>query len=201
MPASTPTPLHNSLVIRHGWLQGDLPQGLRHSASPNYNQRPADTPPRLIVLHNISLPPAQFGGGYIEAFFQNQLDATVHPYFESIKDLKVSAHVLVLRSGEVIQFVSFDERAWHAGRSSYLGKNECNDYSIGIELEGTDDQPFTDAQYDALRHVLYSIQQHYPHTRHHLSGHSDIAPGRKTDPGKHLDWQRVRRALAALHAA
>lgn len=181
--------------IQQGWLQG-----VRHIASPNFNQRPAGCTPRLVVLHNISLPPAQFGGGYIEAFFQNQLDTKAHPYFETIKDLKVSAHLLILRSGEIIQFVSFDQRAWHAGRSSYLGQQECNDYSIGIELEGTDDQAFTDAQYDSLRRVLFSIQQHYPQTRYHLAGHSDIAPGRKTDPGVYLDWQRVRKDLAALHA-
>lgn len=184
-----------SFSIQQGWLQG-----IRHLASPNFNQRPSGCTPRLVVLHNISLPPAQFGGGYIEAFFQNQLDATAHPYFQTIKDLKVSAHLLILRSGEVIQFVSLDQRAWHAGRSSYLGQQECNDYSIGIELEGTDDQAFTDAQYDSLRHVLLSIQQHYPQTRYHLAGHSDIAPGRKTDPGVYLDWQRVRKDLAALHA-
>lgn len=185
---------HDTLVIRQGWLQG-----VRHIPSPNYNQRPASTSPRLIVLHNISLPPAQFGGGHIEAFFQNTLDSSLHPYFATIKDLKVSAHLLVLRTGEIIQFVSFDERAWHAGRSSYLGSTECNDYSIGIELEGTDEQPFSEQQYNALNQVLFSIQQHYPHTRYHLTGHSDIAPGRKTDPGPHLDWQRIRKALAATH--
>lgn len=185
-----------SFNIQQGWLQG-----VRHIASPNYNQRPQGCLPHLIVLHNISLPPAQFGGGYIEAFFQNQLDSSTHPYFETIKDLKVSAHVLILRSGEIVQFVSFDERAWHAGRSSYLGLKECNDYSIGIELEGTDDQAFSDAQYTALNQVLFSIQQHYPQTRYHLTGHSDIAPGRKTDPGSYLDWQRVRKALAASHAS
>lgn len=189
-----PVAPYDTLVIQQGWLQG-----VKHIPSPNYNQRPADNSPRLIVLHNISLPPAQFGGGYIQAFFQNTLDSSIHPYFETIKDLKVSAHVLVLRSGEIIQFVSFNERAWHAGRSSYLGTKECNDYSIGIELEGTDDQAFTDAQYAELNQLLFSIQQHYPQTRYHLTGHSDIAPGRKTDPGPHLDWLRIRKALAATH--
>ena len=192
MPLAT----QDTLVIQQGWLQG-----VTHILSPNYNQRPQGCSPHLIVLHNISLPPAQFGGGYIEAFFQNQLDSSLHPYFETIKDLKVSAHVLVLRTGEMIQFVSFDERAWHAGRSSYLGLKECNDYSIGIELEGTDDQPFSDAQYIALNQLLLSIQQQYPQTQHHLTGHSDIAPGRKTDPGAYLDWQRVRKALAASHTS
>ena len=182
------------LDIQAGWLQG-----VQHIASPNFNQRPTATVPRLIVLHNISLPPAQFGGGYIQDFFQNRLDSTLHPYFQSIKDLKVSAHLLILRSGQIIQFVSFDERAWHAGRSSYLAVPECNDYSIGIELEGTDDQRFTEAQYASVVTAILAIQQCYPATRYHLTGHSDIAPGRKTDPGEHLDWQRIRRALATCH--
>ncbi|XID76124.1 1,6-anhydro-N-acetylmuramyl-L-alanine amidase AmpD [Alkanindiges sp. WGS2144] len=178
-------------------MLGDKVVSIRHVPSPNFNQRPADTLVRLIVLHNISLPPGQFAGNYIEQFFQNQLDPAVHPYFQTIAELKVSAHVLILRSGEVIQFVSFDDRAWHAGRSSYLGVPECNDYSIGIELEGTDDLPFTAAQYQALIPTLRSIQQAYPRTRYHLAGHSDIAPGRKTDPGDHLDWQTIRRYLVS----
>lgn len=183
-----PTPIHA------GWLVS-----ARRVPSPNFNHRPEGAVIRLVVLHNISLPPAQieqdFGGGYIEDFFQNQLDPSLHPYFDIIRDMKVSAHLLILRTGEVVQFVSFDERAWHAGRSCYLGVPECNDYSIGIELEGTDDLPFTDAQYTALTPVLRAIQQAYPHTRNHLAGHSDIAPGRKTDPGRHLDWLRVRASL------
>ena len=112
-------------------------------ASPNFGERPDPNDIHLIVIHNISLPPAQFGGGYIEQFFQNQLDSSIHPYFEEIKDLQVSAHVLITREGKAIQFVSFDDRAWHAGRSCYQGVENCNDFSIGIELEGTDDQPFT----------------------------------------------------------
>lgn len=182
--------------IEQGWLTQ-----ARKVLSPNFNARPTHVQPRLIVLHNISLPPAQFGGGYIEQFFQNELDSSAHPYFETIKDLKVSAHLLILRTGEIIQFVSFDERSWHAGRSSYLGVSECNDYSIGIELEGTDDQPFTDEQYAAVNEAIFAIQQAYPQTRYHLTGHSDIAPGRKTDPGEHLDWQRVRKALADKYKA
>ncbi|RYY77892.1 MAG: 1,6-anhydro-N-acetylmuramyl-L-alanine amidase AmpD [Moraxellaceae bacterium] len=187
-----------------GWLQ--LPQAdrshreaviaVRHVVSPNFNPRPESTSVRLIVLHNISLPPAQFGGGYIEQFFQNRLDASIHPYFQTIHSLKVSAHLLILRSGEIIQLVSFNDRAWHAGRSSYLGVPECNDYSIGIELEGTDDQPFTDTQYVAVNTAIIAIQRVYPQTRQHLAGHSDIAPGRKTDPGPYLDWQRIRQTLA-----
>ncbi len=182
------------MPVRDGWLTT-----ARQVPSPNFNHRPDGSSVRLIVLHNISLPPAHveqdFGGGYVEAFFQNRLDHSQHPYFDLIRDMKVSAHLLILRTGEVLQFVSFDERAWHAGRSSYLGVPECNDYSIGIELEGTDDLPFTDAQYAVLTPVLRAIQQAYPHTCNHLAGHSDIAPGRKTDPGRHLDWVRVRAAL------
>lgn len=189
------------MMNANGWLQPDpcdrhASLSIRHLASPNFNSRPEQAIVRLIVLHNISLPPGQFGGGYIEQFFQNQLDANAHPYFQTIHGLKVSAHLLILRTGEMIQFVSFNDRAWHAGRSSYLGVPECNDYSIGIELEGTDDQPFSDAQYRSLIQAIIRIQQAYPQTRQHLTGHSDIAPGRKTDPGPHLDWQRIRRALA-----
>lgn len=195
---ATATPM---MINTDGWLPQTSPDSnhvipVRHIASPNVNPRPEQTPVRLIVLHNISLPPAQFGGGYIEQFFQNKLDANAHPYFQTIHELKVSAHLLILRTGEMIQFVSFNDRAWHAGRSSYLGVPECNDYSVGIELEGTDDQPFTEAQYTAVIAAILSIQQAYPHTRRHLAGHSDIAPGRKTDPGPYLDWQRIRRALA-----
>lgn len=191
---ATNAPSLPSLSIDAGWLTS-----ARRVHSPNFNHRPAGAAIRLVVLHNISLPPAQFehdfGGGYIEDFFQNQLDHSKHPYFDVIRDMKVSAHLLILRTGEVVQLVSLDERAWHAGRSCYLGVPECNDYSIGIELEGTDDLPFTDAQYAALTPVLRAIQQTYPQTQHHLTGHSDIAPGRKTDPGRHLDWQRVRASL------
>lgn len=171
--------------------QGQLKQA-RQLPSPNFNQRPEGIAPRLIVIHNISLPPSQFGGGYIEQFFQNTLDCSLHPYFKTIEGLKVSAHLLILRTGEIIQLVNFNDRAWHAGRSSYLGVPECNDYSIGIELEGSDDQPFTAAQYDAVIGAIFSIQQAYPHTRYHVTGHSDIAPGRKTDPGDYLDWRLIR---------
>ncbi|HEY4713574.1 MAG TPA: 1,6-anhydro-N-acetylmuramyl-L-alanine amidase AmpD [Aquirhabdus sp.] len=182
----------------------------RQVISPNYNQRPEGASVRLIVLHNISLPPAFSAqdfepavlnhifsnSRYVEDFFQNQLDSTLHPYFDIIKDMQVSAHLLIARSGEIIQFVSFDERAWHAGRSCYLGVVECNDYSIGIELEGADDVPFTEAQYAALAEVIPVIQQTYPDTLNHLAGHSDIAPGRKTDPGEHLNWLRIRSSLS-----
>lgn len=170
--------------------------GARQVPSPNYNQRPEHTEIQLIVIHNISLPPSQFGGGYIEQFFQNQLDWSRHPYFQTIQGMQVSAHLLILRTGEVLQFVNFKERAWHAGRSSYLSKVECNDYSIGIELEGSDDTDFEDIQYQSLVDVVASLQKAYPKTDQHLAGHSDIAPGRKTDPGPHFQWQYFRESLA-----
>ena len=135
--------------------------GARQIPSPNFNQRPEQTEIQLLVIHNISLPPSQFGGGYIEQFFQNQLDWSVHPYFQTIEGMQVSTHLLILRSGEVLQFVNFNDRAWHADRSTYLGKKECNDYSIGIELEGSDDLPFETEQYQALVKVTACLQQHY----------------------------------------
>ena len=172
--------------------------GAKQIPSPNFNQGPEQTELQLIVVHNISLPPSQFGGGYIEQFFQNQLDWSLHPYFQTIEGMQVSAHLLILRSGEVIQFVNFNDRAWHAGRSSYLGKVECNDYSIGIELEGSDDLPFEAVQYDSLAEVVATLQNAYPKIKQHLAGHSDIAPGRKTDPGIHFNWMEFREKLAKL---
>jgi len=174
--------------------------GARQVPSPNYNQRPEHTEIQLVVVHNISLPPSQFGGGYIEQFFQNQLDWSVHPYFQTIKGMQVSTHLLILRSGEVLQFVNFNDRAWHAGRSSYLAKKECNDYSIGIELEGSDDQPFEDVQYNTLAKVITTLQETYPKILQHLAGHSDIAPGRKTDPGPCFDWPKTRALIQQYKA-
>ena len=173
--------------IRDGQLLG-----ARQIPSPNFNQRPEQSDIQLLVIHNISLPPSQFGGGYIEQFFQNQLDWSVHPYFQSLEGMQVSAHLLILRSGEVLQFINFNDRAWHAGRSSYLAKKECNDYSIGIELEGSDELPFEPAQYEALVQVTACLQDHYPKLQQHMAGHSDIAPGRKTDPGPYFDWSAFR---------
>ena len=166
--------------------------------SPNFNQRPEGTDIQLVVIHNISLPPSQFGGGYIEDFFQNKLDWSVHPYFQTIEGMHVSAHLLILRSGKIIQFVNFKDRAWHAGRSSYLALNECNDYSIGIELEGSDDLPFDEAQYVTLANVVATLQKAYPKIKQHIAGHSDIAPGRKTDPGPFFDWVKFRNQLKQL---
>nr|WP_174507029.1 1,6-anhydro-N-acetylmuramyl-L-alanine amidase AmpD [Acinetobacter sp. Marseille-Q1620] len=175
-------------------IDGEL-IGARQIASPNFNQRPENTEIQLVVIHNISLPPSQFGGGYIEQFFQNRLDWSEHPYFRTIEGMQVSAHLLILRTGEVLQFVNFKNRAWHAGRSSYLAKVECNDYSIGIELEGSDDTDFEDVQYQILSEVVATLQLAYPKIEQHLAGHSDIAPGRKTDPGPHFDWQYFRELL------
>ena len=180
-----------SFAVQHGQLVG-----ARQVLSPNYNQRPEGTEIQLLVIHNISLPPSQFGGGYIEQFFQNQLDWSAHPYFQTIQGMQVSAHLLILRTGEVLQFVNFNDRAWHAGRSSYLAKPECNDYSIGIELEGSDDQPFSQVQYQVLSQVSHAIRMAYAKIGPHIAGHSDIAPGRKTDPGPYFEWQTFRALLA-----
>ncbi len=179
-----------------GWLS-DIP----HVPSPNCNERPESCPVSLLVIHNISLPPGEFGGGYVEAFFQNRLDTAAHPYFASIAGLEVSAHLLIERSGRTVQFVSFDRRAWHAGRSCFAGQIECNDYSIGIELEGTDTEPYTEAQYCQLVSVIGLLQARYPPlTRERITGHSDIAPARKTDPGPAFDWAKLRRMLKKAQA-
>ncbi|CAM3293155.1 N-acetylmuramoyl-L-alanine amidase [Pseudomonas floridensis] len=173
-----------------GWCHG-----LQHCPSPNFNSRP-ESEISLLVIHNISLPPAQFKTGKVQAFFQNQLDTSEHPYFEGIAHLTVSAHFLIERDGDVIQFVSCLDRAWHAGVSSFQGREGCNDFSIGIELEGTDDQPFTDAQYTALIELTRQLRRAYPKiTAERICGHSDIAPGRKTDPGPCFDWGRFLAAL------
>lgn len=170
--------------------------GATQIASPNFNTRPDDTDIQLIVIHNISLPPSQFGGGYIQQFFQNKLDWSIHPYFQTIEGMQVSAHLLILRTGEAIQFVNFNDRSWHAGRSSYLAQKECNDYSIGIELEGSDDLPFEVEQYQALVEIVTVLRQAYPKIQNHIAGHSDIAPKRKTDPGLYFDWQLFRQRLS-----
>jgi AmpD protein len=173
-----------------GWCHG-----AQQCPSPNFNARP-ENEISLLVIHNISLPPAQFKTGKVQAFFQNRLDVTEHPYFEGIAELRVSAHFLIERDGEVTQFVSCLDRAWHAGVSAFEGRETCNDFSIGIELEGTDDQPFTDAQYEALVELTRQLQAAWPTiTTQRICGHSDIAPGRKTDPGPCFDWARFRAAL------
>lgn len=165
----------------------------RQVESPNFGERPPQISIDLLVLHNISLPPGQYGTGCVEAFFCNGLDADAHEYFATIAHLQVSAHLLIERTGDIIQFVPFDKKAWHAGKSEYRGREACNDFSIGIELEGCDDEPFTDAQYLALEQTVAIIRSQYPRiTLDRIVGHSDIAPGRKTDPGPCFDWDRFR---------
>lgn len=175
-----------------GWLSPTV-----RCPSPNFNARPAGEVVSLLVIHNISLPPGQFGGGYIQQFFCNQLPVGDHPYFATICDLQVSAHAMIDRQGQVIQFVSFADRAWHAGASCFAGRDNCNDFSIGIELEGADDQPYTPEQYKALAMLAGKLLARYPLlTQARIVGHSDIAPGRKTDPGPFFDWPHFFALLA-----
>ena len=172
-----------------GWLGG-----VRQAPSPHCDARPAGSEVELLVVHGISLPPGRFGGPYIEDLFLGRLDAHAHPYFRKIEGLRVSAHFLVRRDAEVVQFVPCGLRAWHAGQSSWRGRERCNDFSVGIELEGTDDQAYEAAQYQALGQLARALMDAYPISD--VVGHSDIAPGRKTDPGAHFDWARLRAALA-----
>lgn len=171
-------------------------------ASPNYNARPSAIIIDTIVIHNISLPPDNFGAcdanglHFVKALFTNQLDWNAHPYFQTIKGAEVSAHLFIERDGKITQFVNFEDRAWHAGKSSYLGRPDCNNYSIGIELEGSDFVPFTAVQYQTLSQIIKTLYQTYPKTRRHLTGHSDIASGRKTDPGEYFDWAQLREMIA-----
>ena len=161
----------------------------RRLPSPNFDARPVGAAVDLLVVHNISLPPDEFGGSYIEALFLNCLDCSQHPYFERLRDLKVSAHFLILRDGSLLQFVSANDRAWHAGASVFQGRERCNDFSIGVELEGSDFRPFEDAQYRTLAALADALAANYP--LKHLAGHEHIAPGRKTDPGPFFDWKRL----------
>jgi AmpD protein len=166
--------------------------------SPNQDERPGDGGPDLVIIHGISLPPGEYGGPFIEALFTNALDPGAHPYFREIDGLRVSSHLLIRRDGEVIQFVPLGRRAWHAGDSSFRGQAACNDYSIGIELEGTDDAPYTNAQYATLAPVLHAIMSAYPAIdARRIAGHCDVAPGRKTDPGPAFDWLRMYDDLRA----
>lgn len=153
---------------------------------------------RLIVIHGISLPPGEFGGPWIDDLFSNTLDPSRHPYFAEVAGLTVSSHLLIRRDGEIVQYVPFDLRAWHAGRSRYAGQENCNDFSIGIELEGTDDTPYTGLQYEQLARVVHLLNARYPSTFGHLAGHSDIAPGRKTDPGPAFQWPQLHALLTTL---
>lgn len=164
--------------------------GARFIPSPNCDARPAGCAVSLLVIHNISLPPGEFGGTGIAELFTNRLDAAAHPYYATVAGAKVSAHFLIRRDGELLQFVPCGSRAWHAGDSSWRGRARCNDFSIGVELEGTDDAPFTSAQYRRLAGLTRALKARYP--IRDIVGHSDIAPGRKSDPGPHFDWSRYR---------
>ncbi len=176
-----------------GWLVG-----VSRVPSPNCDPRPAGAAPELIVVHGISLPPGRFGGGWIERLFTNALPPDAHPYFAEIAGLRVSAHVCIPRDGSVTQYVSFADRAWHAGKSVWCGREACNDFSVGIELEGTDELPYEPAQYAALAGVVAALCAAYPSlSPQRIVGHSDIAPGRKTDPGPAFDWPLARRLIAA----
>ncbi len=187
-PVETPSPGPD------GWIPS-----ARHAPSTNFDARPVGSEVSLLVIHGISLPPGEFGGDAIERLFCNTLDCDAHPWFERLRDLRVSAHLLIRRDGELVQFVSLRDRAWHAGRSSFRGRSECNDYGIGIELEGTDDEPYSEAQYQRLIPVTRGIMRAFPAiTPERLAGHSDIAPGRKTDPGPAFDWPRFQRGIERL---
>jgi N-acetyl-anhydromuramoyl-L-alanine amidase len=165
----------------------------RHVPSPNHDARPAGARVELLLIHNISLPPGEFGGGHIERLFTNRLDLEEHPYFASLRGLRVSAHFLIARGGALTQFVGCAERAWHAGESQFEGRPRCNDFSLGIELEGTDTLAYTDAQYDVLARLSRTLFAVYPLRA--VRGHSDVAAPRKTDPGAAFDWPRFARAL------
>ncbi len=180
---------HESNVWNSGWYQ------FAHKLqSPNFGPRPDSIPIDLVVLHSISLPPGVYGGNEVQALFTNQLDWSAHPYFRQIEGLEVSSHFYIKRTGEIWQFVSCDDRAWHAGRSSYRGRGNCNDDSIGIELEGVEGDSFEFAQYEAMASLIPPLRERYP--IQHLAGHEHIAPGRKTDPGSGLDWALLQKMLA-----
>ncbi len=167
----------------------DCLENARQLPSPNCSERPQGEQVSLLVIHNISLPPGEYGGGHVDELFCNALDPQAHPYFAGIAHLRVSAHLLIDRQGRLTQYVPFSRKAWHAGQSCHGGRENCNDFSIGIELEGTDHEPFTPAQYDALVAVTRTLMQRFPAlSPESIVGHSDIAPGRKTDPGPHFDW-------------
>ena len=176
-------------IDQEGWcLQA------RQLPSPNHNERPEGLPVELLVIHNISLPPGQFGGPYITDLFLNRLDYDEHPFFDQLRQLRVSSHFFIRRTGELIQFVPTEKRAWHAGKSSFMGKEGCNDFSIGIEMEGTDFVPFEPTQYQTLIALTKALAKRYPQMRH-VTGHEHIAPVRKTDPGPFFDWKGYRQAL------
>jgi AmpD protein len=170
--------------------------GARQVLSPHFDARPAGVLPELLVVHGISLPPGEFGGPWIDRLFTGTLPADAHPYFREIVAQRVSAHALIRRDSQIVQYVPFGERAWHAGQSAYRGRSACNDFSIGVELEGTDDTPYADPQYEALAALAAALLAVYPSlTAQAIAGHSDVAPGRKTDPGPSFDWAHFRGLL------
>ena len=174
-------------------LSSGIIEGVKQAPSPNFDSRPSGVRPEALIIHSISLPPGQYGGSEIEELFCNKLDCSAHTYFHALKNLKVSAHLLIRRNGEVIQFVSLNERAWHAGESFCLGRENVNDFSIGIELEGCDEDAFEEDQYAALDELIALLIAEYPQIyRSRIFGHSEIAPKRKTDPGPNFEWSRVR---------
>lgn len=193
MSGQTPDPIVAELTLDadSGWFAG-----VRQIPSPNRDARPAGSSIGLLVIHGISLPPGEFGSDAIDRLFTNSLDPAQHPYYREISGLRVSSHLLIDRQGRLTQYVSLLDRAWHAGRSCFQGREECNDFSIGIELEGTDEVPYSDAQYLSLARLTQLIQHHYPLiTAEKITGHCDIAPGRKTDPGPAFDWPYYRRLM------
>jgi AmpD protein len=173
-------------ISEDGWCEN-----VERLPSQNWDPRPADAIVDLLLIHNISLPPSQFGGDYIAALFTNQLDCDAHPYFDQLRALRVSSHFLIRRDGAVIQFVSTLNRAWHAGASRFGDRERCNDFSIGVELEGTDFEPFEMAQYASLASLTAALQVAHP--LRHVAGHEHVAPGRKTDPGPHFDWHAYQK--------
>ncbi|RPH30836.1 1,6-anhydro-N-acetylmuramyl-L-alanine amidase AmpD [Buttiauxella warmboldiae] len=181
------------MQLKNGWLVG-----IKHLPSPHFDCRPEEETPSLLVVHNISLPPGEFGGPWIDALFSGTLDPAAHPYFADIAHLRVSAHCLIRRDGEIVQYVPFDKRAWHAGISLYQGRERCNDFSIGIELEGTDMLPYSDVQYQQLTAITARLIDIYPAIADHIAGHCDIAPERKTDPGPAFDWPRFRHLVEVM---
>ncbi len=179
-----------------------LAHGARQVPSPNFDERPDGILPDLIVVHGISLPPGEFGGPWIDALFTNSLDPATHAAFAGVADLKVSSHFLIRRDGELVQYVPLTKRAWHAGQSSHCGRERCNDFSVGIELEGADEVPYTPAQYEVLSRLIRALRRWAPSLgRAPIVGHSDIAPDRKTDPGPSFDWGKLARSIETSRLA
>ena len=201
LAAAVPTPLRHRKLGRQDLLMHiDTESGLlmeaRQVASPNCDDRPAGTTVDLLIIHGMSLPPGVFGGPHIDQLFTNVLDPSEHPYFATIADRRVSAHLLIRRDGELVQYVPFRRRAWHAGKSSFDGRDNCNDYSIGVELEGADDTAYTGLQYRRLSELYWALRSVFPAILpDRVVGHRDVAPGRKTDPGPSFDWTRLRQLL------